>query len=237
MEWTLFGLAVAPGVAIAVYVYFRDTYEKEPLALLLKTFAAGVLVVVPTALTEQFLFGMVPLPNSTLVNTAVNNFIFVGLTEEFWKFICLYAVAYSRADFNEPFDGIVYAVMVSMGFATAENILYVMNGGLDVAVARIFTAVPAHASFAVLMGYFVGLAKFRNHHPPYLLLGVGIATLFHGAYDFFLSIDNIELVALGALASLITGIVLSFRAMRILNEHSPFRYSAIVHRKKATELL
>ncbi|MCK9407504.1 MAG: PrsW family glutamic-type intramembrane protease [Bacteriovoracaceae bacterium] len=237
MELTLFGLAIAPGAAIAVYVYFRDKYEKEPLSLLLKTFAAGLFIVLPAALTEQLLFSVFPLPNTIVVNTAVNNFLFVGLTEELWKFFCLYMVAYSRADFNEPFDGIMYAVMVSMGFATAENLLYVMNGGMEVAVARIFTAVPAHATFAVLMGYFVGLAKFRNHHPPYLLLGIGMATIFHGAYDFFLSIDNIQLIALGALASLITGIILSFRAMKILNEHSPFRYTTIVLRKKTTEPL
>jgi RsiW-degrading membrane proteinase PrsW (M82 family) len=232
MELTLFGLAIAPGAAIAVYVYFRDKYEKEPLSLLLKTFIAGLLIVVPTAMTEQFFFSMFP-----AANVLVNNFIFVGLTEELWKFFCLFAIAYSRSDFNEPFDGIMYAVMVSMGFATAENVLYVMNGGLEVAVARIFTAVPAHATFAVLMGYFVGLAKFRNDHVPYLVLGIGIATLFHGTYDLFLSINDIVLIELGALVSLIIGIILSFRAMKILNENSPFRYSTIVLRRKNTESL
>lgn len=237
MELTLFGLAIAPGAAIAVYVYFRDKYEKEPLSLLLKTFIAGVFSVIPAAMLEQMFFTIIPLQNTTVLNTAVNNFLFIGLTEELCKFLFLYTVAYSRADFNEPFDGIMYAVMVSMGFATAENLLYVMNGGVGVAVARIFTAVPAHASFAVLMGYFVGLAKFRNSRSPYLLLGIGTATVFHGAYDFFLSIDSIELIALGALVSLVIGIILSFRAMKILNEHSPFRYSTIILRKKSAEPL
>jgi RsiW-degrading membrane proteinase PrsW (M82 family) len=229
MELTLLALAIAPGIAIALYVYFRDKYEKEPLSLLLKTFAAGVLVVVPTALTEQFLFGTFSMDDS-IAAAAVRNFLFIGLTEEFWKFAGLYIVAFIRPDFNEPFDGIMYAVMVSMGFATAENILYVMNGGLHVAVARMFTAVPAHASFAVLMGYFVGLAKFRHRHAPFLGLGLALAVLFHGGYDFFLSLDNILLIAFGAATSLVTAIALSFRAMRILNEHSPFRYSTIVHR-------
>lgn len=228
MELTLLALAIAPGFAIAVYVYVRDKYEKEPLSLLLKTFAAGVLIVVPTVLSEQFLFGTFPLTEST-ASLAVRNFLFIGLTEEFWKFTALYLAAFTRPDFNEPFDGIMYAVMVSMGFATAENILYVANGGFHVAVARMFTAVPAHASFAVLMGYFVGLAKFRHRNAPYLLTGLAMAVLFHGAYDFFLSLDNALLIAFGAVSSLVTGIVLAFRAMRILNEHSPFRYSTIVH--------
>ncbi|MFA6456973.1 MAG: PrsW family glutamic-type intramembrane protease [Bacteroidota bacterium] len=236
MELTVFGLAIAPGIAIAVYVYFRDKYEKEPLSLLLKTFFSGFIVVFPAALMESLLFNAFPLGNSLVLHAAVNNFIFVGFTEEFCKYLCLFIVAYPKKDFNEPFDGITYAVMVSMGFATAENILYSMDGGVTTAVMRIFTAVPAHATFAVLMGYFVGLSKFRNHHTPYLLLGLFSATLFHGAYDFFLSIDNIELIALGALVSLIVGLRLSFKAMKILNENSPFRYSTIILRQKPTEL-
>lgn len=232
METTLIGLAIAPGIAIMVYVYFRDKYEKEPLSLLLKAFIAGVAVVAPTAVCEQFLFSTFALGNGILAHAAVNNYLFIGFTEEFWKFLALYLVAFRRPDFNEPFDGIMYAVMVSMGFATAENLLYVYNGGLEVAVARIFTAVPAHGTFAVLMGYFVGLAKFRKRHSPYLTLGLLIAVLFHGTYDLFLSIHNMELIALGALVSLAIGIRLSFRAMRILNEHSPFRYSTIVLRER-----
>ncbi len=232
MELTLFGLAVAPGIAIALYVYFRDKYEKEPLNLLLKTFFAGFFVVLPAAMIEVFLSKTFVVDDANLVHVAVTNFLFVGFTEELCKYICLFTIVYSKPDFNEPFDGITYAVMVSMGFATSENIMYVINGGLHVALIRIFTAVPAHATFAVLMGYFVGLAKFRNHHTPLLLLGLFSATLFHGAYNFFLSINNIEIIALGALASFIVGLRLSFKAMKILNENSPFRYSTIILGKK-----
>ena len=235
MEMTLFGLAIAPGAAIALYVYFRDKYEREPLSLLLKTFFAGFLIVLPAAMIEKGLFDFFPLDNAIVVHAMVNNFFFIGLTEELLKFICLYGIAYAKSDFNEPFDGITYAVMVSMGFATSENIMYVMDGGFHVAILRIFTAIPAHAAFAVLMGYFVGLAKFRNHHTPFLFLGIGTAVMFHGAYDFFLSIDNIELLAFGALISLIVGLRLSFKAMKILNENSPFRYSTIVLRQKPQE--
>ncbi|MBI2429442.1 MAG: PrsW family intramembrane metalloprotease [Ignavibacteriales bacterium] len=229
MDYTLLGLAIAPGVAIALYVYLRDKYEKEPLALLLKSFFAGFFIIVPAALIEMW-FKQTFVLSGSIASIALNNFIFIGLTEELCKFICLYLVAYPKPDFNEPFDGITYAVMVSMGFATSENILYVMDGGLHVAVMRIFTAVPAHASFSILMGYFVGLAKFKKHDRIYLLLGLVAATLFHGAYDFFLSINNIELIAFGALISLVVGIRLSFKAMRILNENSPFKYSKLLRK-------
>ena len=226
MEWMLIGLAIAPGIAIALFIYFRDKYEKEPFGLLLKCFFAGFFVVVPVILIEEFLISTIVL-EPTILHTAVDNFLFVGFTEEFCKYFCLYKIAYSKPDFNEPFDGIVYAVMVSMGFATSENIMYVVDGGISVAILRIFSAVPAHASFGVLMGYFVGLSKFRKHHVPYLIIGLSIATIFHGVYDFFLSIRSIELIAIGALISLIIGVVLSFRAMKILNENSPFKYSTL----------
>ena len=235
MELTVFSLAVAPGAAIALYVYFRDKYEREPLSLLLKTFFAGFFIVIPAALIESILFQILPADNSNVINAMIRNFIFIGLTEEICKYYCLYSVAYSRPDFNEPFDGITYAVMVSMGFATAENIMYVLDGGFQVAVMRVFTAVPAHATFAVLMGYFVGLSKFRNHHSPFLILGITIAVVFHGIYDFFLTIDNIEMITLGALVSLVIALRLSFKAMKILSENSPFRYSSIVLRQKHTE--
>lgn len=227
MNLTLLGLAIAPGVAIALYIYLRDKYEREPLKLLLQSFAAGFLVIIPAAMIEMWL-GRTFLLGGTLQDIAIHNFVFVGLTEELCKFICLYVVAYPKPDFNEPFDGITYAVMVSMGFATSENIMYVLDGGLHVALIRFFTAVPAHASFSILMGYFVGLAKFNRHNRMYLFLGLCTATVFHGAYDFFLSIDNIEMIALGALIALFLGIRLSFKAMRILSENSPFRYSRLI---------
>ncbi len=237
MELTLLGLAVAPGVAISIYVYFRDRYEKEPMKLLLQTFLAGFLVVTIAAVVEIIYAKVFILDDWNIAHVAINNFFFIGFTEEACKYYCLYKIAYLKPDFNEPFDGIVYAVMISMGFATSENILYVLEGGIGVAFLRIFTAVPAHATFGVLMGYFVGLAKFRKQPKSYLLIGLLTATIFHGAYDFFLSVNNMQMLALGAFISLIFGIILSFRAMRILNEHSPFRYSSIILRKNQTEQL
>lgn len=235
MEPILLGLAVAPGVAISLFVYFRDKYEKEPFSLLLRSFVAGFFVVIPAAIIEMMLMGVFIVDPNNITHVAINNFVFIGFVEEFCKYICLMQIAFPKSDFNEPFDGIVYAVLVSMGFATAENILYVYNGGLHVALIRIFTAVPAHATFAILMGYFVGLSKFKKNQSTFLLLGLLTATIFHGAYDFFLSINNIELIALGAFVSLIVGIYLSFKAMRILNEHSPFRYSMIILGQKPIE--
>ena len=128
------------------------------------------------------------LDQNHLLDVFIKAFFVVGLVEEFSKYVVVRYIAQRNKEFDEPFDGIVYAVMVSMGFATLENILYVYSYGYETGVLRAFTAVPAHATFAVLMGYFMGKAKFSNRTYVFNLTGLLAATLFHGAYDFFLFI-------------------------------------------------
>jgi RsiW-degrading membrane proteinase PrsW (M82 family) len=150
-------------------------------------------------------------------------FLIVAVIEEFSKYIIVRYFAQPNKEFNEPFDGIMYAVMVSMGFAATENIMYVFEGGYQVAILRAFTAVPAHATFAVLMGYFMGKAKFAKNRSKYNLLGLFLAVLFHGAYDFFLFIDFIPGIWIGAFASLFLGIFLSFKAIKSHQNKSYFK--------------
>jgi RsiW-degrading membrane proteinase PrsW (M82 family) len=155
----------------------------------------------------------------------------VALVEEFSKYIFVRGILYRNPNFNEPFDGIVYSVMVGMGFATLENVMYVEDGGWSVAVLRMFTAVPAHAAFAVLMGYYLGLAKFVHHKSHYGWYGLLIASIFHGAYDYFWFIGQVNGVWagiwIGAIVSLVVGVMLSKRAIKIHQEASPFQFQAM----------
>ena len=225
----LLAFAIAPGVSIAVYIYLKDKHEREPLGLLIKSFLYGVLSVIVTLLISVPLSKVVPINEDDLSQQAMHAFIIVALIEEFSKFLFVRGVLYRNPNFNEPFDGIVYSVMVSMGFATFENIMYVYDGGWGVAVLRMFTAVPAHAVFAVLMGYYLGLAKFVHKKSHYTWYGLGIATLFHGAYDYFWFIQEVTGVWtgiwIGAIISLTIGIILSRKAIKIHQEASPFQYT------------
>jgi RsiW-degrading membrane proteinase PrsW (M82 family) len=217
------GLAIAPGIAIAVFVYWKDKFDREPLNLLVKCFLLGMISIIPAILLEMGLgkiFGQ--MNGSSPMNAAFHAFAIVGLSEEWSKYIFLRGFAYRKKDFNEPFDGITYSVMVSMGFATLENILYVANGGFGVAIMRMFLSVPAHATFGIIMGYYVGLAKFRNHSTKLRMTGLFVATAFHGAYDFCLFLDSAPILALGAIASLGIGIVLSLKAIKHHTYASPF---------------
>ncbi|MBI4428124.1 MAG: PrsW family intramembrane metalloprotease [Ignavibacteriales bacterium] len=225
MPYVLLALAFAPGVALSVFVYCKDKFEKEPLSLLFQCFFAGAVSVVPALLfallAEQLGIRM----SHNMLSVAVYAFFVIGLSEEWSKYMFLRWVAYPKKDFNEPFDGIVYSVMISMGFATTENILYVMMRGLEVALLRMVMSVPAHATFAVLMGYFVGLSKFRGNQRQLRMYGLASAVLFHGAYDFCLLQQSYALITVGAVVSLAVAGYFSFKAMKASQKLSPFRAS------------
>ncbi len=216
-------LALAPGVAIALYIYLKDQHEREPLHLLLISFFYGVLSTLVTLIISLPLDFMIALNEHDAVHQFGNAFFKVAFVEEFSKFIFIRFILFRNKNFNEPFDGIVYAVMVGMGFATFENILYVFQYGFATGFLRMFTAVPAHACFAVLMGYYLGLAKFTHRKTFYYsVLALLSAVVFHGAYDYFLFISFVPGIWIGALISLLVGLYLSRKAIRLHSQSSPF---------------
>lgn len=218
----LLALALAPGVAIGVYIYLKDHHEREPVGLLLRSFLFGILSIFVTLIISSIISQFITIDEASVSEQAVHAFLIVALVEEFSKFIFVRGILYNNKHFNEPFDGIVYSVMVGMGFATFENLLYVYQGGLSTAIMRMVTAVPAHGTFAVLMGFYLGKAKFEHKKSYYALHALGVATLFHGAYDYCLFISWVPGIVAGALISLIIGIWLSKKAIRIHQLASPF---------------
>ena len=226
MSLYLLALAIAPGIAICFYIYFKDKYEKEPIRLLVISFILGVLSVVPTLLLSglgTYFFGFEP-TSSNLIFSLISCVIGIGLVEEFSKFIFVRYYAYKKDDFNEPFDGIVYCVMVSMGFATIENILYVAASGASTGWLRMFTAVPMHAVFAIVMGYYLGVQKSFGVKTA-ALQGLLLASLLHGVYDFVLMYPGIHpgIQLLGFLACLFFGFRFARKAIRLHQESSPFK--------------
>ncbi|APZ45027.1 protease PrsW [Polaribacter reichenbachii] len=209
-------LAVAPVMIVVVFIYLKDKYEKEPIHFLIKNFLLGAIVsVFVTLLLGAVASAIFPVTDYTnIFQQFIKAFFVVALVEEFSKYIIVRFYAQKNKEFNEPFDGIVYAVMISMGFAALENILYVYQFGLATGILRAFTAVPAHATFGILMGYFMGKVKFSDNPIKLNLFGLMIATLFHGAYDFFLFINFIPGTIIGAILSLLIGIFLANKAIK-----------------------
>ncbi|WP_143310381.1 PrsW family intramembrane metalloprotease [Chitinophaga vietnamensis] len=213
----LLALAVAPGFAISLLFYKLDKYDREPVGLLLRCFLLGMVCVILPLFIQGYATSVLGLHENdgTIVGTAAFAYGIVGVSEELAKFLVLRFYAYPKKDFNEPMDGIVYAVMIGMGFATLENIAYVARFGVGTGVARMFLSVPAHATFAVLMGYYAGLAKFIPAQREALLLrAFTIAVFFHGTYDFFLFTGNSILLLGASVITLLFAVRLSIKAIR-----------------------
>ena len=220
---SLFALALAPGAAIMIYIYLRDKHEREPLGLLAISFLYGGLSTILTLFISWPVNAWILTKEDDVAHQFFNAFFKVALVEEFSKFFFVRFILFNNKNFNEPFDGIVYAVMVGMGFATFENVLYVYQYGLATGVLRMFTAVPAHATFAIIMGFFLGKAKFAHRKVFYFsIISLISAAIFHGSYDYFLFISFIPGIWIGAIISLIIGFTLSRKAIRLHQQISPF---------------
>lgn len=183
--------AVLPAVFLLRYIYRKDTVEPEPPLLLIRLLFMGVIAalisIVLESLGESILNALVD-PGSPWY-TVLLAFFVVAVVEEGTKFFFLKRRTWYDPNFNYSFDGIVYAVFVSLGFAAYENIQYVMSYGLSVALPRALLAVPGHTGFAVFMGVFYGRAKLRfdlGDKPgckANLRAGYLVAVFLHGFYD------------------------------------------------------
>ncbi len=217
-------LAILPGLAIAWFIYRMDKYEREKFFPLTFSFFLGMLITLPIMEAQKWFYYMGWEQTQSLLPAIFVSFILVSLTEESVKFLALlFATAHKRY-FNEPLDGIVYAVMISMGFATLENIYYALEFGMPTTALRALTAVPAHAVFATMMGYYVGKAVFRPHEKKRLLLrGWIVAFAVHGIYDFFIIQEIYDALALLAILTLSISLFFAFRLIREGQEDSPFK--------------
>ncbi len=221
----LMALALAPVVALFTYFYVRDKYEKEPRLLLLKVFVLGMLSVIPAViigLSLQWALSLLAETGSLFFNL-VEIFIVVALVEETVKFLAFFWPAYRHPAFNEPYDGMMYAITSALGFAAVENVLYVAQGGTAVALARMVLAVPAHALFGAFMGYYVGRAKFSpTRSRYYLMAAIVMPVLLHGTYNWLLSTERAEFVYLVIPLSLFMWHS-ALRQVRRAQARSPFR--------------
>lgn len=216
-------LAIAPGLFIAWYIYRLDKHEREPRIPLALTFISGLGAAWVAVRIESWGMAQIPvLPSLALAFVA--SFLLVSLVEEGLKWLVLMAYPYRRPFFNEPMDGITYAVMIAMGLATFENVLFAIHYDLNTILLRTFTAIPAHGFFAIIMGYYVGRAHFATEGKSRILLKSWLVPFsLHGIYDFFLFQKAYkELVVLAA----VTLGYCFFLANRLLTEHqenSPFK--------------
>ncbi len=192
-------IAILPSLVLMYLIYKQDKIEPEPPKLLWKLFFFGVISVFPAMVVEllfELPLAIVAFRGHRIAYLLLSNFIGIALVEEFFKLLFLKLGSWRSPNFNYRFDGVVYAVFVSLGFAAIENVFYYFNYGIAVLPARAVLSIPAHLGFSVFMGTYYGTAKiYEAYGAPkqafrYRMIGLLIATLLHGFYDFTASMDN-----------------------------------------------
>jgi RsiW-degrading membrane proteinase PrsW (M82 family) len=199
--------AIAPALIVLRLLIRLDRFP-EPTHLIVKTFVLGMLVTIPVGATGFFLPQLLEDIRDPIARTLIDAFVATAGPEEFAKFCVLYFFCMRRDDFDEPMDGLVYGLTVSLGFACLENILYLATTGENwpvLGVVRAFMAVPGHGMDGVVMGFFAALGRFdapRARHWYFLALAVPIT--LHGLYDWPLFlIDDPALANVSGVAGLL----------------------------------
>ena len=197
-------LSVLPSIILGKYIYDNDRISKEPNNLLAKLVLYGIFSTILTLILSSLLeyLPFIPKSSSNLstIGLIVYCFFKVGFIEEFSKWIFVRLATWNNKEFDHIYDAIVYCVFVSLGFATLENILYVVSGGIIVALLRAVLSVPGHVFFGVFMGYYYGIGKQgsinRNTkiETKNLTLSLIVPTLLHGFFDFCLLASNFYLI-------------------------------------------
>ena len=199
--------AVVPAVYLLIRVYRADRLEKEPAGLLISLVVLGIASTALAGIAEEFVEELLLelFPEEGLAFNILLYFVVVAVSEEGFKYLLLKIRTWKSPQFNCQFDGVVYAVFVSLGFALWENISYVLYYGFGTAVARAITAVPGHACFGVFMGVWYGVAKrydlagFAEESRRARRMSLMIPILLHGAYDFIATMES-ELMGIVFLA-------------------------------------
>ena len=183
-------VALAPTIALAFYIYQKDRYDREPVSLLLKLFFFGALAVIPVYFIEKILSSFNIFVG--ILSAFYTAYIVAGLTEEYFKRLVVIRLACKNKNYDEKLDGIVYSVFSALGFATIENLMYILigqNNYIYTGVTRGFLAVPAHMLFGVTMGYYLSLSKFANNDndkKANFSKSYYVPVILHGTYDFIL---------------------------------------------------
>jgi len=203
--------------------YRRDRWDPEPKERVIRVFLLGALAAGPV----YFLQGALPLPPTILHEF----FIRVALIEEAFKLLPVLWIAWRMPDFDEPMDGLIYAVSAALGFAAAENAVYALHHGNLLAIVRGFTTTFVHLSLSGLVGYAIGLARCGRPYRTLVAIAAFVAAVaLHGAYNLFIAVgalpdlpDWIARVSIGVLLPLL--VVMFALAMRRANDLSPYRFS------------
>ncbi|MGG0655570.1 glutamic-type intramembrane protease PrsW [Rummeliibacillus pycnus] len=185
--FVLLSVSIAPALALFSFFYLRNQMATEPRRTLFHTFLYGAILTFPILFLQYVIKEEQIFPN-----IIVQDVFFSGVVEEFFKWFILMIAIYHHIEFDDPYDGILYGVSISLGFATVENILYMLSFGVNTAFMRALMPVSSHALFGVVMGYYFGRAKFskKDLSIQFRILALFAPMILHIIYNFIFTIEG-----------------------------------------------
>ena len=191
MSRILIIIAVLPALILLGFIYMRDRKEKPPVKLMVLLLALGAGTIIPAAIAEfigQLIVTQTDTDHQTML--LVLCFLVIGIVEELGKYLVTVCTTWKSREFQHSYDGVIYMVCASLGFAILENILYVASGGIGTGILRAFTAIPLHCTVGVIMGalYAKGreaaYAGDRAGMIGFMAWAYIVPVFIHGLYDY-----------------------------------------------------
>ena len=191
MSRILIIIAVLPALVLLGFIYMRDRKEKPPVKLMVLLLALGAGTIIPAAIAEfigQLIVAQTDTDHQTML--LVLCFLVIGIVEELGKYLVTVCTTWKSREFQHSYDGVIYMVCASLGFAILENILYVASGGIGTGILRAFTAIPLHCTVGVIMGalYAKGreaaYAGDRAGMIGFMAWAYIVPVFIHGLYDY-----------------------------------------------------
>ena len=187
---------LAPLLSLLFYLFLKYKYPDGSFSLVIKTFLFGILCVSLVLLAESIArnYGWNDIKN--LRRVAFYSLIIMGFSAELGKFIILRYFVLPKEMCKGPTDAIIYSLIISLGYICIWNILYLFDIiDLQFDLLYAFIIIPANITFAVVMGFFIGLGKVRKNRFIDSMTGLFAATFFHGIFNFcYLTSDTLLLI-------------------------------------------
>lgn len=227
-------LAVLPTFIIGYYVYKNDKH-KEPFRILISLFLFGIVSAIGVIGLSAVLEKLIPIlaKDTSIMNIPelfIKVFIEIAFIEELCKWFIVYFLGYKNLEFDETYDIIIYSIFVALGFATIENIIYILREHtIQIAVERAIFSVPAHTAYAIFMSYYLCKAKINrlkgnNKEKVDIAFSIIVPTIAHGIFDFCLFANN-EFYLIMFFSFTIVLFIMAFQRLRALYKNNASLFS------------
>jgi RsiW-degrading membrane proteinase PrsW (M82 family) len=213
-------IALIPALVWLAFFYQQDRLEPEPKANIIGVFILGALLAKAVGIPlVQGLFSIGQWLYTDVWSHLLGSILVIGFLQEFLKYAAVRYSVYGSAEFDERVDGVIYATVAGLGFATMLNFDYVVSrGGVDITVGAIRVTITAlaHASIAGVWGYFLGQVKFEHTPPYYLPGGFALAAVLNGLFFWAQDLVTLRGVAFKPWYGLVLAVVIAVIVLAVV---------------------